>query len=52
MGGTNKNNPLNSLGNGNILIYKRKAEEYLMAQDFPAFTILHPGGLVDEKVRC
>ncbi|KAJ7950296.1 NAD(P)-binding rossmann-fold protein [Quillaja saponaria] len=29
MGGTNLNNPLNSLGNGNILVWKRKAEQYL-----------------------
>ncbi|XP_014515539.1 uncharacterized protein At5g02240-like [Vigna radiata var. radiata] len=27
MGGTNTNYPLNSLGNGNILIWKRKAEQ-------------------------
>jgi hypothetical protein len=50
MGGTDKNNRLNSLGNGNILVYKRKAEEYLIAQDIPSYTILHPGGLIDEKV--
>ncbi|CAL4928114.1 unnamed protein product [Urochloa decumbens] len=29
MGGTNPNHPLNSLGNGNILVWKRKAEQYL-----------------------
>jgi uncharacterized protein YbjT (DUF2867 family) len=49
MGGTDKNNRLNSLGNGNILVYKRKAEEYLIQQDFTSYTILHPGGLIDEK---
>ncbi|MFS8024028.1 hypothetical protein Hanom_Chr16g01458441 [Helianthus anomalus] len=27
MGGTNINHPLNSLGNGNILVWKRKAEQ-------------------------
>ncbi|PSF31980.1 hypothetical protein C7H19_22040 [Aphanothece hegewaldii CCALA 016] len=30
MGGTNENHPLNSLGNGKILIWKRKAEQYLI----------------------
>ncbi|CAA3002669.1 Hypothetical predicted protein [Olea europaea subsp. europaea] len=29
MGGTDANHPLNSLGNGNILGWKRKAEQYL-----------------------
>ena len=49
MGGTNKDNALNKIANGNILIYKRKAEQYLMDQDFPAYTIIHPGGLINEK---
>ena len=47
MGGTNKKNPLNALGNGKILLWKRKAEEYLL--DSPTtFAIVHPGGLTDE----
>ena len=50
MGGTDRNNRLNMLGNGKILIHKRKAEQYLVAGDFPSYTILHPGGLIDEKV--
>lgn len=50
MGGTDRKNRLNALGNGNILIYKRKAEKYLTEQDFPSYTIIHPGGLIDEKV--
>jgi len=49
MGGTDKNNRLNALGNGNILVYKRMAEEYLISQDFASYSILHPGGLIDEK---
>lgn len=49
MGGTDRNNRLNALGNGNILIHKRRAEEYLVAADFSSYTILHPGGLIDEK---
>ena len=50
MGGSDKNNRLNALGNGNILIFKRKAEKYLIEQDFSSYTIIHPGGLIDEKV--
>ena len=50
MGGTDPGNRLNQLGNGKILIWKRKAEEYLMQADFPSYTIIHPGGLIDEKV--
>jgi uncharacterized protein YbjT (DUF2867 family) len=46
MGGTNDQHPLNSLGNGNILIWKRKAEEYLMASGAD-YTIIHAGGLID-----
>ena len=30
MGGTNENHPLNMMGNGKILVWKRKAEEYLV----------------------
>ncbi|KAK4478560.1 hypothetical protein RD792_014044 [Penstemon davidsonii] len=47
MGGTNPNHPLNSLGNGNILIWKRKAEEYLADSGIP-YTIIRAGGLQDK----
>lgn len=50
MGGTDRNNRLNALGNGNILVYKRKAEKYLITQNFSSYTIIHPGGLIDEEV--
>ncbi|GJV15400.1 sanguinarine reductase, partial [Tanacetum coccineum] len=39
MGGTNINHPLNSLGNGNILVWKRKAEQYLADSSIP-YTII------------
>ncbi|GLT38932.1 hypothetical protein SLA2020_131470 [Shorea laevis] len=48
MGGTNPNHPLNSLGNGNILIWKRKAEEYLADSGIP-YTIIRAGGLLDTE---
>lgn len=48
MGITQKENRLNALGNGNILVWKRKAEEYLIASGLP-YTIIHPGGLSDDK---
>lgn len=47
MGGTNPNHPLNRLGNGNILIWKGKAETYLMNSGIP-YTIVRAGGLLDE----
>ncbi len=47
MGGTNPNHPLNSLGNGNILIWKRKAEAYLIDSGIN-YTIIRAGGLLDE----
>eukprot|EP00879_Flechtneria_rotunda_P004483 GHRR01004737.1.p1 GENE.GHRR01004737.1~~GHRR01004737.1.p1 ORF type:complete len:324 (+),score=108.60 GHRR01004737.1:104-1075(+) len=47
MGGTDPNHMLNSLGNGNILQWKRKAEQYLVATGLP-YTIIHPGGLTDD----
>ncbi len=50
MGGTDENHPLNKLGNGNILIWKRKAEEYLINSGGMNYTIIHPGGLIDEEV--
>ena len=40
-------NMLNKLGSGNILLWKRKAEQYLMASGMK-YTIIHPGGLLDE----
>ena len=54
MGGTNPENPLNKLGRsddgagGNILLWKRKAEKYLMDSGI-TYTIVHPGGLLDEE---
>ncbi|XP_027335486.1 uncharacterized protein At5g02240-like [Abrus precatorius] len=48
MGGTNPNHHLNSLGNGNILIWKRKAEQYLADSGIP-YTIIRPGGLLDKE---
>lgn len=57
MGGTNPANPLNALGRttnadgsfegGNILMWKRKAEKYLIDSGRP-YTIVHPGGLLNE----
>lgn len=47
MGGTDESNRLNNLGNGKILVWKRKAEEYLIASGL-TYTILHPGGLFNE----
>ncbi|CAL9002569.1 unnamed protein product [Prunus brigantina] len=48
MGGTDVNNPLNSLGNGNILVWKRKAEQYLADSGVP-YTIIRAGGLQDKE---
>lgn len=58
MGGTNPNHPLNNLGRvvnedgsssgGNIVKWKRKAEVYLTEQSHLSYTIVHPGGLVNE----
>ena len=47
MGGTNINHPLNKLGNGNVLIWKRKAEEYLINSGVD-YTIIRAGGLINE----
>jgi uncharacterized protein YbjT (DUF2867 family) len=57
MGGTDPENMLNALGRetladgsvrgGNILLWKRKAEKYLMDSGLP-YTIVHPGGLINE----
>lgn len=47
MGGTDITNPLNNLGNGNILVWKRKAEQYLADSGIP-YTIIRAGGLQDK----
>lgn len=47
MGGTDPEHPLNKLGNGNILQWKRRAEQYLVASGLD-YTIIHPGGLIDQ----
>ena len=54
MGGTDPDNFLNSVGknadgtgNGDILIWKRKGEQYLVKSGL-SYTIIHPGGLTDE----
>ena len=46
MGGTNENHPLNKMGNGNILIWKRKAEQYLIDSGSD-YTIVRAGGLIN-----
>ena len=48
MGGTNPNHPLNRMGNGNILIWKRKAEQYLIDSGID-YTIIRAGGLLDKQ---
>ncbi|KAG0602659.1 hypothetical protein M758_10G031100 [Ceratodon purpureus] len=48
MGGQNPNHMLNMLGNGKILIWKRKAEEYLSQAGVP-YTIIRAGGLQDKE---
>lgn len=63
MGGTDPSNPLNSLGRqtdpetgdgtgGNILMWKRKSEKYLIEKaridSNLKYTIVHPGGLINE----
>ncbi|KAJ0258851.1 NAD(P)-binding domain-containing protein [Hirschfeldia incana] len=48
MGGTNINHPLNSIGNANILVWKRKAEQYLADSGIP-YTIIRAGGLQDKE---
>jgi uncharacterized protein YbjT (DUF2867 family) len=46
-GGTDPENGLNKLAGGNILLWKRKAEKYLIDSGL-TYTICHPGGLLDE----
>lgn len=45
MGGTKPDHFLNTMGNGKILLWKRKAEKYLMDSGLP-YTIIHAGGLL------
>ncbi|WP_299412358.1 SDR family oxidoreductase [Acaryochloris sp. IP29b_bin.148] len=47
MGGTNENHYLNTMGGGNILIWKRRAEQYLIDSGI-TYTIVRAGGLIDE----
>lgn len=54
MGGTDPSNFLNAVGkredgtgNGDILLWKRKAERYLVEDTDLDYTIIHPGGLTD-----
>jgi len=54
MGGTQPDNFLNSIGkvkddelSGDILLWKRKAEKYLIDSGL-VYTIVHPGGLIDK----
>lgn len=47
MGVTKPDHPLNRIGNGKILMWKRMAEEYLVNSGL-AYTIIHPGGLIDQ----
>ena len=48
MGGTNPDHPLNRIGNGNILIWKRKAEQYLIDSGID-YTIIRAGSLLDKQ---
>lgn len=45
MGGTKPDHFLNKMGGGNILLWKRKAERYLVNSGLN-YTIIHPGGLL------
>jgi uncharacterized protein YbjT (DUF2867 family) len=47
MGGTDEQHPLNRMANGNILIWKRKAEAYLIDSGID-YTIIRAGGLQDQ----
>lgn len=44
MGGTDPDNNLNKIGDANILLWKRRAEEYLIGSGLE-YTIIHPGGM-------
>ncbi|NJL10386.1 MAG: SDR family oxidoreductase [Calothrix sp. SM1_7_51] len=47
MGGTDENHYLNSIGDGKILVWKRKAEQYLIDSGID-YTIIRAGGLLDQ----
>jgi uncharacterized protein YbjT (DUF2867 family) len=47
MGGTQPNHPLNKMGEGNILLWKRKSEAYLIDSGVD-YTIIRAGGLLDQ----
>ncbi len=47
MGGTQVDHPLNRLGNGQILIWKRQAEQYLIDSGID-YTLVRAGGLSDQ----
>ncbi|PSC75336.1 Nucleoside-diphosphate-sugar epimerase [Micractinium conductrix] len=47
MGTTKPAHPLNRIGGGNILFWKNMAAEYLVNSGV-AYTIIHPGGLIDQ----
>jgi uncharacterized protein YbjT (DUF2867 family) len=47
MGGTQIDHPLNKMGGGNILIWKRRSEAYLIASGL-SYTIIRAGGLLDQ----
>ncbi len=52
MGGTDAGHFLNTMGdNGNILQWKRKAEQYLIASGL-TYTIIHPGGASFTRVMA
>lgn len=48
MGGTQKDNFLNTIGDGQILVWKRRAEKYLIDSGL-GYCIIHPGGLKDDE---
>lgn len=48
MGGTDRCNFLNTIGDGDILVWKRRAEKYLIDSGLD-YTIIHPGGLKDDE---
>lgn len=47
MGGTNPDHMLNKIGNGNILTWKRQAEQYLIESGVD-YTIIRAAGLLDQ----
>lgn len=47
MGGTDENHFLNTIGGGKILIWKRKAEQYLIDSGID-YTLIRAGGLLDQ----